>query len=66
MAHDGNFAPVQTAVQSIAGELGSNLIALADLNALITSLKESIKETGQPESSAGGHTGELNNWCKMV
>lgn len=56
-SHGGNFAPVQTAVQSIAGELGANLIALADLNALITSLKEAIKETGQPESSAGGHAG---------
>jgi creatinine amidohydrolase len=56
-SHGGNFAPVQTTVQSIAGKLKANLIALADLTTLITSLKEAIQETGQPEASVGGHAG---------
>jgi creatinine amidohydrolase len=56
-SHGGNFAPVQTAVQSIAGELSSNLIALADLTAIIGEFKKAIEKTGQPESSAGGHAG---------
>ncbi|MBD3207750.1 creatininase family protein [Candidatus Bathyarchaeota archaeon] len=56
-SHGGNFAPVQTTVQSIANNLNANLIALADLTTLISVLKEAIKKTGQPESSVGGHAG---------
>ncbi|MBN2334225.1 creatininase family protein [Candidatus Bathyarchaeota archaeon] len=56
-SHGGNFAPVQTAVQSIAPELNASLIAIADLMGLITLFKQKVAETGQPPESAGGHAG---------
>jgi creatinine amidohydrolase len=56
-SHGGNFAPVTTAVQSIAMQLNANLIDAAKTSGITTGFKRAVAETGADESSVGGHAG---------
>ncbi len=56
-SHGGNFAPVATATQDIAPKLKANLLALTDLQGLITKMKEGAAELGIPVEAVGGHAG---------
>jgi creatinine amidohydrolase len=56
-SHGGNFAPVATAVQSIAMQLNANLINAHKAGVITTSFKKAVAETGADESSVGGHAG---------
>jgi creatinine amidohydrolase len=52
-SHGGNFAPVTTAVQSIAMQLNANLIDAAKTSGITTGFKRAVAETGADESSVG-------------
>lgn len=44
--HGGNFAPVNTVAPEIAREIDANVIALADLDALMSLMNEGLREGG--------------------
>ena len=45
-AHGGNFAPVNTVAPEIAREIEANVIALADLNDLMTLQNQGLRKAG--------------------
>ena len=55
--HGGNFAPVNTVTPEIAREIDANVIALADLDEMMTLMNEGLREAGVSYEEPVVHAG---------